>query len=328
MARRLAAVIACVFCLAAPAAADEVLLANGDRLTGRVVSMALGRLIFDTGNGTLDIPWNTVWRLTVDEPIIVTLDGLPPTQARIIVGDAFGRAVLLPGGPVNLNQIVRLAHDERDLVIDGGAAAGFVATTGNTDVNSLRLDGDVSVREEENRYSASAAVNRAEDRGFETARNWNAAFNYDRFFSERLFGNANLILTNDTFRDLDLRTAFGVGVGYDVFESALAKLTASAGVGYVKEDFESFADDNYAAFREGIVFNLFLVPERFELFHQHDGYFGADDNRFIRMRNGARLGLFAGFITTAQHDFDYDSSPPPGRFNVDQTFSVTFGYRF
>jgi hypothetical protein len=46
------------------------------------------------------------------------------------------------------------------------------------------------------------------------------------------------------------------------------------------------------------------------------------------MKNGVRLGLFGGLVTTAQIDFDYDRSPAPGRRNTDRTFALTFGYRF
>jgi hypothetical protein len=46
------------------------------------------------------------------------------------------------------------------------------------------------------------------------------------------------------------------------------------------------------------------------------------------MKNGVRLGLIGGLVTTAQLDLDYDRSPSPGRQNTDQTFALTFGYRF
>jgi hypothetical protein len=72
------------------------------------------------------------------------------------------------------------------------------------------------------------------------------------------------------------------------------------------------------------------VPDRVQLFHNHDGYFGVtgDDNLFFRTQNGARVGLAAGFVTTLQLDLDYDKSPAPGRKNTDRTFALTFGYRF
>jgi putative salt-induced outer membrane protein YdiY len=145
-----------------------------------------------------------------------------------------------------------------------------------------------------------------------------------------MFVNANSIFTHDKFRDLDLRSALGAGLGYQVLDTALVKLTADAGLGYVSEHLASSPDDSYAAARESAKLDLFVLPGRVQLFHNHDGYFGVtgDDNLFFRTQNGARIALVAGFVTTLQHDVDYDRSPAPGRKNTDQTFALTFGYRF
>ena len=298
-----------------PATADEVRLANGDRLTGRVVSLAGGTLTFSTPNGDLRIPWSNVSALTVDEPILVTRGSTPAASAT---------------GVITIADVTAMARPQPAVIIDGGANAGFVSSAGNTDVNSLRLDGDVIARASANRYSASAAITRAEDRDVETARNWSALFKYDRFLSSRLFVNANAIFTNDRFRDLDLRTALGAGLGYQVLQTPVVALTADAGLGWVNENLESLPDDRYAAVREAIALTVTAIPDRVQLFHQHDGYFGVtgDDNLFIRMQNGVRVGLAAGFVTTLRLDLDYDRSPAPGRRNTDQTFALTLGYRF
>jgi putative salt-induced outer membrane protein YdiY len=181
-----------------------------------------------------------------------------------------------------------------------------------------------------NRYTANAALIRAKDGGIETARTWTTAFKYDRFMTSRLFLNASTTLTNDPFRDLDLRTALGAGVGYQVLETGRVTLTADAGLGYVNENFASQADDRYAAARESASLNASLMPGRAELFHLHDLYVGVtgDGNLFVKMQNGVRLALMAGFVMTVRHDLDYDRSPAIGRKSSDRAFSLTLGYRF
>jgi putative salt-induced outer membrane protein YdiY len=154
--------------------------------------------------------------------------------------------------------------------------------------------------------------------------------NYDRFLTGRLFLNANTILTSDRFRDLDLRTALGAGLGYQILNTPRATLTADGGFGYVNENLESQADDSYGAARESAALAVFLVPDRVQVFHQHDGYFGVtgDDNLFVKMQNGIRVGLAGGFVTTLRHDLDYDRSPAAGRRSTDRTTALTLGYRF
>ena len=330
--RRLLLSVLLLLATAVTAAADEILLTNGDRFTGTVVSLGGGTLVVDTTYGQVKIPWASVAGVVITDPVIVTMAGAttPPAEVRIAAGDAAGRVTLNPGGPIELAQIAALARPMPAVTMTGGANAGFITTGGNTDVNSLRLDGDVAIRQLANRYTASAAVNRAKDAGRETAENWNVGLNYDRFLTTRLFASANAIFTNDRFRDLDLRTALGVGLGYQVFDTARVKLTANAGLGWVNENFDVAEDDSYTALREAVSLDIFLVPDRMQFFHQHDGYFGVtgDDNLFVRMKNGVRLGLFGGLVTTAQVDLDYDRSPAPGRENTDRTFALTFGYRF
>jgi putative salt-induced outer membrane protein YdiY len=249
----------------------------------------------------------------------------------IVVTTLAGQETPSPGGDIDVAATAALARPEPALVVTGGAGAGFVDTGGNTNVNSLRLDGEAVVRARQNRYTINGAVNRAEDEGLETARNWTSSLRYDRFVTERLFVNANTILTSDAFRDLDLRTALGVGLGYQVADTAVLKLSVDGGFGYVRENFDALPDDSYGALRESGKLDLFLAgADRVVLFHQHDGYFGVtgDDNLFVKTQNGVRFGLVAGFVTTAQLDLDYDRSPAPGRRNTDRTFALTFGYRF
>lgn len=330
MTRRVAFVIVLALLAAIPVSADEVQLKNGDRLTGRTVSLAGGMLTFATSYGDVRVPWNDVTRLVVTDPILVTIGTTPPVQVTIADAGTAGQVTLQPGGTASLGDIVALARPQPAVIVDGGANAGLVATSGNTDVNNLRLDGDVMARAGENRYTANAAVTRAKDRGVETARNWTAGLKYDRFLTSRLFLNASTILTNDRFRDLDLRTALGAGIGYQVLNTPRVALTADAGLGYVNENLESQEDDSYAAARESASLGLFIVPDRVQFFHQHDGYFGVtgDDNLFVKMQNGVRIGLAAGFVTTVRHDLDYDRSPAIGRRNTDRTFALTLGYRF
>jgi putative salt-induced outer membrane protein YdiY len=256
-------------------------------------------------------------------------DGDPQTVTNI-ASAAPGQLTLTPGGQVALNSISDMGPIEPAVTITGGANAGLLNSSGNTDVSSMRLDADAAIRQSANRYTVSAALNRAEDRGVDTAKNWTAAFNYDRFLTSRLSLNANAIFLNDRFRDLDLRTALGLGVGYQLFDGPRVRLTANGGLGWVNEDFMTAVDSDYTAARESAALDIVAVPNRVLFFHKHDGYFGleGDDNLFFKTSNGVRLTVVGNFITTLQLDVDYDASPSPGRDATDRTVALTFGYRF
>lgn len=261
--------------------------------------------------------------------MLITLNGRPPVQAQIDAAEP-GRAALASGETAALADITALAVPDSLRTIDGTASIGLVNTGGNTQVSSLRLDGNLTARAGDHRYTATAAITRADDQGVESARSWSTGIKYDRFVTPKLFLNANTILTSDQFRDLQLRTALGAGVGYQVIDAPRVTLTADTGLGFVNENLGGQPGDRYAAGRESATLSVFLLPDRVELFHEHDTYVGVTgtDNLFVKTQNGVRFMLAAGFITTIRHDLDSDRSPAAGRRQTDRTFAVTLGYSF
>src|SRR6185503_15891106 len=156
--------------------------------------------------------------LAIDQPMLVTVGTAVPASATFAAADANGQVTLVPGGPVALTEIVALARPQPAWVITGGGA-GIVQTAGNTQVNNVRLSGDVVARGAADRYTVSAIATHANDNGLESARNWSLTGKYDRFLTSRLFANANANFTNDRFRDIDLRTALGAGLGYQILQT-------------------------------------------------------------------------------------------------------------
>lgn len=318
--RSIAAVAVLLF-TAHAAVADEVRLTNGDRLTGTVVSLAGGTVTFKTPHGELKLPWGDVLAIRIERQVLVTTKTAP---AQLMTLDSASPTV------APLAEIVAIADPAPPVVWSGGANAGLLTTGGNTDVSSLRLGGEITARTARDRYNASVVVNHAQDAGEDTAENWTSTFTYNRFLSKRMFVDANAILTNDRFRDIDLRTALGVGIGYQVWDRPSATLSVNGGYGWVNENFDTAPDDDYSALREGVKLDLFFAGRRLQAFHHHDGYFGVtgDDNLFFRMQNGVRALVTGALVATLQVDVDYDRSPAPGRVNTDRSLGLTLGVRF
>lgn len=313
-------VFLCIIARSWPSAADELHLANGDRLTGIVERLSGGTVTFKTDYGELQLPWEEVTYLRLDEPKLVTIG----TEAPIVmVLDTTADAVVL-------SDIVAIAAPEPPIAVSGGASAGFLTTAGNSDISSLRLDGELVARRRDDRYRTTGVVNRGTDSGRESVRNATGSLRYDRFVTERLFLNASGIFTHDRFRELDLRSALGVGIGFQALDTPVATLSVEGGIGYVKENFSRSPDNEYTALREATKLELFFVARRLQVFHHQDMYFGpgGGENLFLRTQNGVRLSITGGFVTAVQLDVDYDRSPAPGRGSADRSLALTFGYRF
>ena len=309
--------------------ADEVRLRNGDRITGTVVSLQRGILRFDTGRGSLDIPWDDVVAATIDTPLIITAAGRSPATANTLT-IADGQVGIGPGVAITARDVTALARPVTPPTLTGGANVGLLSTGGNTDVNSLRVDADLVVRDDLNRYTSGILVSRAVDGDVETARTGTLNVRYDRFFTSHLYANATSLFTHDRFRDIALRSALGAGLGFQAIETARLRFGAEAGYGYVNERFRAAEDTSYHAVRENVSVDVFALARRLTFFHRHDGFFGLTDrdNLFVQTRSGIRASLVGGLATTLQYDVDYDRSPSPGRRQVDRAVGLTFGYRF
>jgi putative salt-induced outer membrane protein YdiY len=324
-----------------PAFADEVSLMNGDRYTGTVLSLASGTLAFDTGHGRVDLPWPTVTTLSVEDPIVVTADG---AEKQTVSGltSADGWVALADGAAVPLKAVVALARPRSPFTFSGGASAGLLATGGNSGVNSVRVDADLVARLYENRYTARASVNRAKDRGVETARDASAEIRYDRFLTRTVFANGSALFTSDRFRDLDLRSNLGFGLGFQIADNTRTKISLEGGYGYVNEQYTESdePDRSYSALREATNLEVYFLAKRYVLFHRADTFVSLSDstqtplgptvsrNVNSQIRNGLRIGLGLGLVMTLQLDIDYVRSPAAGRKPTDRRTGLTFGYRF
>ena len=76
--------------------ADEVIMKNGSRLIGTVISMESGKLVFKTSfAGNITIDWERVDRLTTEKAVEVSLDDKKVLKGQVVKADD-GTLVLKP----------------------------------------------------------------------------------------------------------------------------------------------------------------------------------------------------------------------------------------
>ena len=320
-----------VLALAAlPAAAAEITLDNGDRITGTVVALADGKLQVDTEwGGTLEIDFSRIARLTTEAEIRVVLDDDSELAGTATVDDQ-GRTLLGSAGVLDL---ARVATINPPVVPpfrwSGGASFGLASTSGNTDTQSAHLDAKLVRETARHRLSAAAALNEAENDGVESAARRYLGLGYDRLTEGPWYFTADAGFTDDSFQDLDLRTTFGIGVGHQFWSRDDSRLSTEIGVSYVDENFITAPDDDYTAARWGLDLEHAL-RDGVTFFHGHDLLVSVEDtdDLLLNSRTGLRFGLFGKLVSTIQYGLAYDESPAPGREKDDTSLLVTFGYAF
>ncbi|RRQ21487.1 DUF481 domain-containing protein [Thiohalobacter thiocyanaticus] len=318
--------------------ADTLIMNNGDRLTGTVVTKRENILTLDTPYaGTLSIQWSEVRQLISEKPVQVILEDetrltgtLLPTEdgkVRIRADEVMETAPIALSAVRYINPPVEVNGGVR---IKGRVNVGVNISSGNTDTEQYHLDTEVVARTLENRFTVGATFNRTTDSGTETESNATGYGKYDHFVSEKWYNYANALFTRDELKDLKLRTTLGLGSGYQFFESEPLNLSLEGGLTYVNEDFYDKEDESYPAGRWALNYDRLLFGSRIRFFHYHEGLAGLEDvdDIMILSRTGLRAPLGQGLTATAQVDVDWDNTPAVGNDSTDTRYLLNVGYEW
>jgi len=321
------------------AAADEVRLLNGDRISGKVQAKSGERVVVRTDYaGEISVRWSDVASITTDAPVDLMLrDDRERLRGRLVPGE--GRTILVE----NESGAQRtLAMDEIDFINpkrhesgDGATYTGRVAfsaaeSSGNVDSKRLYGDAQLGARALEYGWGLSAKVERRDELGLGANTAWLFGGNYDRFLGPTQFAYVRGSTERDRAKDIDQRSTFGVGYGVHLFDTPAAKLTLRAGVDQVVVDRFVAANERYPALGWGIKATFVPWSARVELFHEQDGFLNLEDTGtvILRSRTGVRVPLVARLNATAQVNVDWERTPAPGRVPTDRTLLLGVDYTF
>jgi len=314
------------------ASADEVWLKNGDHLTGKVLSLDAGTLVFKTSYaGDLSIAWGEVVNLKTDEPIKVLLGDETTAQGPLSPGDAGKVKVKAEqvAEPLTIDLAnVKAINPKPPLRTNFRANVGFSMTDGNTDTQDIYADAEFMARTLHNRYTIGGLYKRSEDEDVKTEDKALGYMKYDHFFTKKWYGYANATGEQDEFKDLDLRVTLGVGAGYQFIETDRTNLSFEAGLSYVDENYILADDNDFAAGRWALKFDHFLLPKSLQYFLYHTGLQSVEDSDDLILftQTGFRIPFYKNLNITAQFNWEYDKSPSPGKKESDYTYLFTLGY--
>lgn len=314
------------------ASADEVWLKNGDRLTGKVVSLEGGTLVFKTTYaGDLSIKWEEVGNLKTDEPVKVVLGDETTAQGPVSPGDS-GRVKVKAeqvAEPVTVELAnIKTINPRPPLRMDLRINFGLNISDGNSNTQNIYGEGEFVARTDKNRYTVGALYKRSEDEDVKTADKMLGYMKYDHFFTKKWYGYANAAAEKDEFKDLDLRTTLGIGAGYQIIESERTNLSIEVGPSYVNEDFIVAEDNSYIAGRWGLRFDYYILPKSLQYFLYHTGLQSLEESEDLTLftQTGFRIPLYKNLNLAAQFNWEYDKSPSPGKEKNDYTYILTIGY--
>jgi putative salt-induced outer membrane protein YdiY len=326
--------LACL--LSTPSLADVIELANGDRITGRIVSKAGNELVVSTDYaGELTLRWDLVKSLHTSEPVtVMTTGGDLLNSAQLASSQADKVALSNPSTTGNVKrEDIAFINPTPEQSGNGVSYSGRVNLSaalvrGNSENDRVYGDGALNARAKGYAWGLGIKVDRRKDRGVKTAQLWLLDGNYDHFIDERRFLYARTSLEQDKMKDIQLRTTVGAGYGWQIFDDEQTRLSLRTGVDYVNVDRIDGSDEDYPALGWGVRASHWLFDRRAELFHDQDGFWSLADTEqmTIRSKTGMRLPIAAGMTASAQLNADWERTPAPGRKAVDSTLLLGLGY--
>ena len=294
--------------------ADQVILINGDSLSGTIEKVAGGKLTLKTDySGPIDIDVTKIKKISTAAPVEVHLQSgevlkgqLKATEDSQITVERSGERETTS---FDWKKVASINPPPSKWT--GSITLGANSQTGNTHRNGASFVFDASRKTETDRFSLGYQFNYAHENDAITVRNHYGYLKYDYFFTKNFYGYLGMDLLSDTFRDLKLRIAVGPGVGYQVWDDPIKSLSVEAGLSYVNETHKVGADKDFLTARLGADFRykitkLLNFTDKVTLYPRLDHI-----GRYL-LRNEAALvaPVGSGWAMRLANILDRDSNPP------------------
>jgi len=315
--------------------AGEVILTNGDRLTGKILEVKDGILTLETDySEPIKLKFEAVQKMTSSEPVELHLtDGevlkgeiTSNTMGQVTVAAEPGREPVA----VKIDNITALNPPPIEPASwKGNITIGGNWQDGNTDTMNISA-GALAVRKTDNdRFLINFLYNSSEDSGTRTAENTYGQLKYDYFLNPKWYLYLNVDMLSDEFKDINFRTSVGPGVGYQIWEDDDKALGLEAGISYTSEDRDVGEDNDWISARIGANF-LYRLFSNILFTDQFIIYPNLDDTGEYTLRNEAALvtDIGASWAFRLSNIWERNSDPGPDLEQDDFTSILGLQYSF
>ncbi len=326
------------------ARADQVVMKNGDRVTGGIVKQDGKTITIKTENfGVITAPWDQVVSVQSDKPVNVVLkDGktlvgtLGSSEGKVEVATSAAKVDVVPGEVTAMRNADEQKAYERVLhpglfeLWSGTGSIGLAGANGNsktftftTSANAARVTRTDKTSLYFNSIQASALV---DGKSASTAQAVRGGIGYDHNFSPRVFLNTFNDYEYDKFQGLNFRAVIGGGFGFHAVKSARASLGLVGGADYTHASFSTPLTRNAAEAYWGDDYTLKFTGassliQSFRMFNNlsDTGSYRMNFDLAVSTRLKKRITWNIGLNDR------YLSNPVPGRKSNDWMYTTGLG---
>jgi putative salt-induced outer membrane protein len=252
-------VVGLILFLAIPALADQVVLKNGDRLTGSIARSDGKQLVIKTDYaGDVTVKFDAIQSITSTGDLNVSLGGktvvgpVTTNGDNVVVATKTAGPVEAPKSSITLlrSRAEQAAYEKSQHPgfgegWNGGLNLGFAVTRGNSETknlnvafNAIRTGFDDKLILYTNSIYATNDLPTASPHT--TANSIGGGARYDHNFAARAFGFVNGDFLSNSLQELNLRATLGGGIGVHAIKDAATTFDLLAGLNYTHESYSSY----------------------------------------------------------------------------------------
>lgn len=312
--------------------ADQVIMKNGDIISGKVVSLDKKKITIDPPyTGQFEIKLDAVQSIQTDEPLEFEWADGQVSPARF-VGAENGHLLLEieeEQKPLTMAELEKAYRPQPYYRRESAAEGLLTINEGNTVNQSAAFKFDTLLRLGKHRQYASVLMQRDENNGVETKRQDLFRHEYNWMFQKRWSVGTTASYERDPIRDLSYRYTFGALAGHDFVDDEQAFFSIRGGLGYTSEELGDEPSQGPVGLWE-LNFRMDMFSDDLEVYHkqaltyQHYG----DKNYIVKTDTGLKVDILWGIYATASYQFNYEAEPAPTKLNKDSTMRFGMGVKF
>ena len=306
--------------------ADELVLKNGDRISGTIQKLVDGVLTISTKySKEIKIDFSEIKRLKSDSLVKLGLKNgwivkgkvQPAPDGMLTIRSGKGKKEAM----VNWEELESINKPEKEeKKWSGNVNFGATHQSGNVERVTGSFGAEGALDLEKDKFAANFLTLYAEDDG-------NVSFKH--FFGTKVYGTLNFDGYKDKFRNLNLRYSVGPGIGYQIWDEAKKKLSFEAGITYFSDDLKTGEDKQYATARAASDFKYQItkstkITNRFVIFPNLDSV----GDYILRNEAGLKNDVGEGWGLKLSHIFDYNNNPAAGIKKGDSYTIIGFQYDY
>lgn len=318
------------------AVADQVILKNGDRLTGTITSMAGGNLVMHTAEAG---------DVTIDSSDIDTFSSNAPVTVKLQDGtEIVGTISPVQNGMIKLNRgsatdfltmnEIKAINPPPPTVWNANVKFGGLLVRGNTDTDSVNFGFDVKRTTEKDvfDFNGTYLYGRTRDRlagtTATTADSWTLEAKYSYNLNPRTYAFLDVPLLHDRLAEIYLRITPSAGIGYKFFDQPHFKLAGEFGVAGIIEQYSNGTPDS-DTFSLVLAYHLTKdINDKVSVFSDLSYYPGVINVSLfvVDFDAGLKVVLTKHFFAELRGDVDYNNTPAIGALHTDSKISLDLGY--